>query len=62
MKRVEGEDADLGDQEIDHSFEWIEAESSSDGGAGIRVRVDVIEYEATISSLQILDPTYVQTS
>jgi len=54
--------ADLGDQEIDHSFEWIETEGLSDRGAEIRVCVDVIKYEATISSLQVLDPTYVQTA
>ena len=52
--------ADLGDQEIDYPFEWIEAEGLSDGYAEIRVCVDVIEYEATIGSFQILDTTHVQ--
>jgi hypothetical protein len=53
--------ANLCDQEIDHSFERIQAEGLPDRWAKIGVRVDVMEHEATVRSLQILDLAYYGT-
>jgi hypothetical protein len=50
-----GPGANLCDQEVDYSFERVEAEGLPDRCSKIRVRIDVVENQAAVRALQILD-------